>query len=72
MAAPAELCARPYLEVLCGTQEGYVAAVTEAANTLVAQRLLLQRDASIKSHQPFTQSLSKRGARLRQAQSERH
>jgi hypothetical protein len=39
--------ARPSLEELYGTQEGYVAAVTEAANTLVAQRLLLQRDADL-------------------------
>lgn len=37
--------ARPSLEELYGTQAGYVAAVTAAANDLVAQRLLLQRDA---------------------------
>jgi hypothetical protein len=36
---------RPSLESLYGTQAGYVAKVTEAANTLVAQRLLLPRDA---------------------------
>jgi hypothetical protein len=36
---------RPSLEQLYGTQAGYVAAVTAAANELVAQRLLLQRDA---------------------------
>ncbi|MGV3678888.1 MAG: alpha/beta hydrolase domain-containing protein [Acidovorax sp.] len=30
---------------LYGNQAGYVAAVTEAANALVAQRLLLPRDA---------------------------
>jgi hypothetical protein len=36
---------RPSLESLYGTQAGYVAAVTAAANQLVAQRLLLQRDA---------------------------
>ena len=33
------------LEELYGNQAGYVAAVTEAANALVAQRLLLPRDA---------------------------
>lgn len=37
--------ARPSLESLYTDQAGYVAAVTAAANTLVAQRLLLQRDA---------------------------
>jgi hypothetical protein len=37
--------ARPSLESLYGTQAGYVAAVTKAANGLVAQRFLLQRDA---------------------------
>jgi hypothetical protein len=36
---------RPSLEELYGDQNGYVAAVTSAANTLVSQRLLLQRDA---------------------------
>jgi hypothetical protein len=36
---------RPSLESLYGTQAGYVAAVTQAANNLVAQKLLLQRDA---------------------------
>jgi hypothetical protein len=36
---------RPSLEQLYGTQAGYVAAVTAAANELVAQRFLLQRDA---------------------------
>ena len=36
---------RPSLEQLYGTQAGYVAAVTSAANELVAQRFLLQRDA---------------------------
>ena len=36
---------RPSLESLYGDQAGYVAAVTTAANQLVAQRLLLQRDA---------------------------
>lgn len=36
---------RPSLEELYGDQAGYVAAVTAAANELVAQRLLLQRDA---------------------------
>ena len=39
--------ARPSLEELYGTQEGYVTAVTAAANALVAQRLLLQRDADL-------------------------
>jgi hypothetical protein len=39
--------ARPSLEELYGTQDGYVAAVTQAANDLVAQRLLLQRDADL-------------------------
>ncbi len=37
---------RPSLESLYGTQAGYVAAVTAAANQLVAQRVLLQRDAT--------------------------
>ena len=36
---------RPSLESLYGNQAGYVAAVTRAANGLVAQRFLLQRDA---------------------------
>jgi len=36
---------RPSLEALYGTQAGYVAAVTTAANQLVAARFLLQRDA---------------------------
>lgn len=36
---------RPSLEELYGDQAGYVAAVTAAANALVGQRLLLQRDA---------------------------
>jgi hypothetical protein len=36
---------RPSLEELYGTQAGYVAAVTAAAQELVSQRLLLQRDA---------------------------
>jgi hypothetical protein len=36
---------RPSLEALYGTQAGYVAAVTAAANQLVTERLLLQRDA---------------------------
>ncbi|WP_194726270.1 alpha/beta hydrolase domain-containing protein [Noviherbaspirillum malthae] len=36
---------RPSLESLYGNQAGYVAAVTQAANTLVTQRFLLQRDA---------------------------
>jgi len=36
---------RPSLESLYGTQAGYVAAVTAAANQLVAERVLLQRDA---------------------------
>ena len=36
---------RVSLEELYGNQAGYVAAVTEAANALVAQRLLLPRDA---------------------------
>lgn len=35
------------LDELYGNQAGYVTAVTEAANTLVAQRLLLQRDADL-------------------------
>lgn len=37
--------ARPSLEDLYGDQAGYVAAVTSAANALVAERFLLQRDA---------------------------
>ncbi|MEP6872958.1 MAG: alpha/beta hydrolase domain-containing protein [Burkholderiales bacterium] len=36
---------RPSLESLYGTQTGYVAAVTAAANDLVARRFLLRRDA---------------------------
>ncbi|MEC4718025.1 alpha/beta hydrolase domain-containing protein [Noviherbaspirillum sp. CPCC 100848] len=36
---------RPSLESLYGSQAGYVAAVTQAANALVGQRFLLQRDA---------------------------
>ncbi len=36
---------RPSLESLYGNQAGYVAAVTAAANQLVAQRFLLRRDA---------------------------
>jgi len=36
---------RPSLESLYGTQAAYVAKVTQAANSLVAQRFLLQRDA---------------------------
>ncbi|MDA8443783.1 alpha/beta hydrolase domain-containing protein [Paracidovorax valerianellae] len=36
---------RPSLEELYGTQAGYVAAVTQAADSLVAARLLLRRDA---------------------------
>jgi hypothetical protein len=36
---------RPSLESLYGNQAGYVTRVTEAANSLVAQRFLLQRDA---------------------------
>ncbi|HSI58482.1 MAG TPA: alpha/beta hydrolase domain-containing protein [Ideonella sp.] len=38
---------RPSLEELYVDQAGYVAAVTSAANTLVAQRTLLQRDADL-------------------------
>jgi len=36
---------RPSLESLYGNQAGYVAAVTAAANQLVAERVLLRRDA---------------------------
>jgi hypothetical protein len=36
---------RPSLESLYGTQDGYVAAVRAAAQALVAERFLLQRDA---------------------------
>ncbi|MDB5998324.1 MAG: hypothetical protein JWP52_23, partial [Rhizobacter sp.] len=43
--------ARPSLESLYGTQAGYVAAVTSAANQLVAQRFLLQRDADLRIQQ---------------------
>jgi hypothetical protein len=39
--------ARPSLEELYGTQAGYVSAVQTAAAELVAQRLLLQRDADL-------------------------
>ncbi|MEF7615066.1 alpha/beta hydrolase domain-containing protein [Aquincola sp. MAHUQ-54] len=42
---------RPSLESLYGTQAGYVAAVTTAANALVAERLLLQRDADLRIQQ---------------------
>ena len=38
---------RPSLEELYGNQAGYLAKVTAAANALVAQRLLLQRDADL-------------------------
>jgi hypothetical protein len=38
---------RPSLESLYGNQEGYVTAITNAANTLVSQRFLLQRDANL-------------------------
>ena len=38
--------ARPSIEALYGTQAGYVAAVTTAANALVGERFLLQRDAT--------------------------
>ncbi|UUX94883.1 alpha/beta hydrolase domain-containing protein [Aquabacterium sp. J223] len=44
-AAQAAGDGRPSLEQLYGTQAGYVAAVTAAADELVAQRLLLRRDA---------------------------
>jgi len=37
---------RPSIESLYGTQAGFVTAVTNAANSLVAQRFLLQRDAT--------------------------
>ncbi|MFN3296063.1 alpha/beta hydrolase domain-containing protein, partial [Caldimonas sp.] len=36
---------RPSLESLYGDQAGYVSAVTAAAQALVAERFLLQRDA---------------------------
>ncbi|MGC3985405.1 MAG: alpha/beta hydrolase domain-containing protein [Pseudorhodoferax sp.] len=42
---------RPSLEALYGTQAGYVAAVTAAANQLVAERFLLQRDADLRVQQ---------------------
>ncbi|WP_326541749.1 alpha/beta hydrolase domain-containing protein [Pseudorhodoferax sp.] len=42
---------RPSLESLYGTQAGYVAAVTTAANQLVAERFLLQRDAELRIQQ---------------------
>ncbi|PZP94760.1 MAG: hypothetical protein DI587_24640 [Variovorax paradoxus] len=42
---------RPSLESLYGTQAGYVAAVTTAASQLVAERLLLQRDADLRIQQ---------------------
>lgn len=42
---------RPSLESLYGDQAGYVAAVTAAANELVGQRLLLQRDADLRIQQ---------------------
>jgi len=43
--------ARPSLESLYGNQAGYVAAVTNAAHGLVAQRFLLQRDADLRIQQ---------------------
>jgi len=42
---------RPSLESLYGNQAGYVSAVTAAANSLVAQRFLLQRDADLRIQQ---------------------
>lgn len=42
---------RPSLESLYGNQAGYVSAVTTAANDLVAQRFLLQRDANLRIQQ---------------------
>lgn len=42
---------RPSLEALYGTQAGYVAAVSAAADRLVAQRLLLPRDAALRVQQ---------------------
>lgn len=42
---------RPSLESLYGNQAGYVSAVTAAANRLVSQRLLLQRDADLRIQQ---------------------
>jgi hypothetical protein len=42
---------RTSLEALYGNQAGYVAAVTNAANALVAQRFLLQRDADLRIQQ---------------------
>ncbi len=42
---------RPSLESLYGTQAGYLSAVTAAANQLVAERLLLQRDADLRIQQ---------------------
>jgi hypothetical protein len=42
---------RPSLESLYGNQAGYVAAVTAAADALVAQRFLLQRDADLRIQQ---------------------
>lgn len=42
---------RPSLESLYGTQAGYVTAVTAAASQLVAERLLLQRDADLRIQQ---------------------
>lgn len=43
--------ARHSLESLYGNQAGYVAAVTAAANQLVADRFLLQRDADLRIQQ---------------------
>jgi hypothetical protein len=42
---------RPSLQSLYGNQAGYVAAVTRAANQLVAERLLLQRDGDLRIEQ---------------------
>jgi hypothetical protein len=38
-------------KALYGNQAGYVGAVTAAANSLVAQRFLLQRDADLRVQQ---------------------
>lgn len=48
---------RPSLESLYGSHDGYVAAVRSAADALVAQRLLLPRDAQLRIQQAADSSV---------------
>ncbi|MFN6994899.1 MAG: alpha/beta hydrolase domain-containing protein [Aquincola tertiaricarbonis] len=48
---------RPSLESLYGSHDGYVAAVRSAADVLVAQRLLLPRDAQLRIQQAADSSV---------------